>query len=133
MKEVERSFFFREGVQGEILIRDGQLCEHLFFITSGMLRAFYLDERGKEYTVMFAVADWWITDMHCYLNHRPAMVSVEALEKSHLLGITKKDLDALFEEIPTFNVFFRKLMERAYCREQLRVLNNLTQPALVRY
>ena len=117
----------------EVVLNAGEPCRHIYFLNSGILRAFFLDPKGKEHTVMFAMQDWWITDMHCFLNELPAMVSIEAVEKAELLCLTKADMDRLFSEIPAFNLFFRKLMEKAYCREQLRSLNHLSQPALERY
>lgn len=31
----------------------------------------------KESTIMFAVADWWLTDMYCFLNEKPAMMYID--------------------------------------------------------
>ena len=132
-EQIRTAFFLKKVKRADILQKAGQSCSHIYFVSGGMLRAYHLDQNGKEYTVMFAITGWWITDMHCFLNGLPAMVSIEALEDSQLLGISKDNLDILFEQVPSFNVFFRKLMEKAYCREQLRVLNNLSQPAIVRY
>ena len=117
----------------ELLLKAGDPCRYIYFLNSGILRAFFLDSKGKEHTVMFAAADWWITDMHSFLNDLPAMVSIETVEDAELLCLTKADMDRLFVEIPAFNLFFRRLMEKAYCREQLRSLNHLSQPALERY
>jgi CRP-like cAMP-binding protein len=129
------STLFSERVlhRKEVVLNTGDPCRHIYFLNSGLLRAFFLNPKGKEYTVMFAMRDWWITDMHCYLNELPAMVSIEAVEEAELLCLTKADMDRLFVELPAFNLFFRKLMEKAYCREQLRSLNHLSQPALERY
>lgn len=82
---------------------------------------------------MFAVSDWWITDMYCFLNQLPAMVTIQAVESSSLLRLSKQQLDQLYLEVPKFNVFFRILMQNAYCREQLRIIQNLSLPAKERY
>jgi CRP-like cAMP-binding protein len=79
------------------------------------------------------VEDWWITDMHSFIQGLPAMISIQAIEDSEVLVLSKEDLDQLFQEKPVFNVFFRKLMENAYCREQLRMIENLSLPARERY
>ena len=82
---------------------------------------------------MFATDGWWITDMYCFLNELPAHVSIQAVERSELLSLTRMALESLYEEIPAFNKFFRILMQNAYCREQLRMIQNLSLPAADRY
>jgi CRP-like cAMP-binding protein len=82
---------------------------------------------------MFAVADWWVTDMYCFLNEKPAMMYIEAIEDSQVFQITKENLEKLYVHIPKFERFFRILMQNAYTREQLRVIENLSLSAKKRY
>jgi CRP-like cAMP-binding protein len=119
--------------KNSFLIRQGNPCNHIHFVNTGTLRAYYLNPKGKDSTLMFATEDWWITDMHCFLNGLPAMVNIKAIETSSILKLSKKDLDALYLDIPVFNQFFRILMQKAYCREQLRMIQQLSLPALDRY
>ena len=100
---------------------------------SGAVRACYVDATGKESTIMFAVADWWITDMYCFLNDKPAMMDIEAIEDSWVFQLSRENLDKLFVNVPKFERFFRILMQNAYTREQLRIIENLSLPALDRY
>ena len=117
----------------EFVLREGQLCKNISYVISGTLRAFYLDKEGKESTIMFAIADWWITDMPCFINEQPAMMFIEAVENSSVFQLQKNDLDKLYIEIPKFERFFRIIMQNAYIREQLRVMQNLSLSAEVRY
>lgn len=82
---------------------------------------------------MFAVADWWITDMYCYLHKKPAMTHIETFEESTVIQINRTDFDKLLEAVPKFERFFRILMQNAYTREQLRVMENLSSTAEERY
>ena len=109
------------------------MCNHIYFVNQGVLRAFFLNPHGKESTIMFAIKGWWITDMYCFLNELPAMVNIQAVEKSSVLKLSKKNLDELYQNIPSFNEFFRVLMQNAYCREQLRMIQNLSLPSSERY
>ncbi|MBI1770615.1 MAG: Crp/Fnr family transcriptional regulator [Bacteroidetes bacterium] len=124
---------FKELKKKDFLLRAGEPCTTFNYITSGALRAFYRDVNDKEATIMFAVTDWWITDMPCFISQKPAMIHIEAIAKSRVLQLTKDDIDSLCIELPKFERFFRILMQNAYIREQLRVLQNLSQPAEVRY
>lgn len=117
----------------ETILKQEQLCREISFVQSGVLRAFYLDPSGKESTIMFAVPDWWITDMFCFIHQKPAMLTIEALEESTVLRLQKENLDELYIKVPKFEKFFRIMMQNAYIREQLRTIENLSLTAEERY
>jgi CRP-like cAMP-binding protein len=115
------------------VLREGHLCNNIYYVSSGMLRAFHLDKEEKEATIMFALQDWWITDMACFIHQQPAMLFIEAVENSAVVALQKKDLDTLFVDVPKFEKFFRIIMQNAYIREQIRVIQNLSLSAEERY
>jgi CRP-like cAMP-binding protein len=117
----------------EFLLKEGQSCKTISYVDSGALRAFHVDREGKESTVMFAISDWWITDMYCFVTGQPAMQNIIAIEDSHVWQLQKDDLDRLYVSIPKFERFFRIIMQNAYIREQLRVLQSLSLSAEERY
>ena len=82
---------------------------------------------------MFAIADWWVTDMYCFINEQPAILNIEAIEDSVIVQLQKKELDELYVKVPKFERFFRILMQNAYIREQLRIIQNLSLSAEERY
>ena len=82
---------------------------------------------------MFAISDWWITDMYCFVMEQPAMQSIVAIEDSQVWQLQKDDLDRLYVTVPKFERFFRIIMQNAYIREQLRVLQSLSLSAEERY
>ena len=116
-----------------VLLKEGQLCRDINFVHHGTLRAFYMGKEAKESTIMFAVADWWITDMYCSINQKPAMLTITAVEDSQLFRLRKEDLDRLYLQVPKFERFFRIIMQNAYIREQLRIIENLSLSAEERY
>jgi len=116
-----------------LLLQAGQDCRYLNYVDTGALRSYFVDKDGKESTIMFAISDWWITDMYCYLNKKPAMTHIETIEESIVLQISRTNFDQLLETVPKFEKFFRILMQNAYTREQLRVMENLSSTAEERY
>jgi len=124
---------YKEVPKKTMLLAEGHMCNQLSYVHSGALRSYCLDKEGKESTIMFAVADWWLTDMYCFLNEKPAMMYIETIEDSCILNLSKENFDNLFNAIPKFERFFRILMQNAYTREQLRIIENLTLTAEERY
>lgn len=117
----------------QLVLKEGQLCRTISYVDSGALRAYYINKEGRETTIMFAISDWWTTDMYCFVNQLPAMLYIEAIEPSCILQLKKDHLDELYVKVPKFERFFRILMQNAYVREQLRVIQNLSLSAEERY
>jgi len=115
------------------ILQQGQLCKKIYFVESGSLRAFHVNEEGKESTIMFAIKDWWITDMDCFVNQKPALLTIESLEDSKIMELQFQSLENLYLTIPKFERFFRILFQKAYIREQQRTLRNFSNPTKERY
>jgi CRP-like cAMP-binding protein len=124
---------YRSLERKEVLLQAGQSCNTFNYVVNGALRAFFRTADDKEATIMFAISDWWITDMPCFLNRQPAMISIEAIEHSEIGQLSIEDLDLLYEKIPQFERFMRIMMQNAYVREQLRTIQNLSLSAEERY
>jgi CRP-like cAMP-binding protein len=134
----ESAFFtsllqYREIPKKEHLLKEGQFCRIINYVESGALRAFHLSPEGKDSTIMFAIADWWITDMYCFVTEQPAMQNIVAIDDSCIWQLKKDDLERLYTQVPKFERFFRIIMQNSYIREQLRVLQNLSLSAEERY
>ena len=124
---------YKEIPKKEYLLKEGQFCKTINYVESGALRAFHLSPDGKDSTIMFAIADWWITDMYCFVTEQPAMQYIVAIDDSRVWQLKKEDLERLYIEVPKFERFFRIIMQNSYIREQLRVLQNLSLSAQERY
>jgi CRP-like cAMP-binding protein len=61
------------------------------------------------------------------------MMYIEALEDSSIHQLSKDGFDKLLFDVPKFERFFRILMQNAYTREQLRMIDNLSLSAEDRY
>lgn len=124
---------FKELPKKYSILQEGQTAKYIYYVHSGALRAFHVDKKGKESTIMFAVADWWVTDMHCFINQQPAMMHIEAIADSCVFQLSREHMEQLYQDIPKFERFFRILFQNAYIREQLRVIENLSLTAEERY
>ena len=138
LSEEERAYWksflvFKFVQKNEHILTEGEFCQQLHFVNSGTLRAYFLNHEGKETTVMFAIKDWWITDMFSFAKEKPAMLNIEATEPAHICSIAKADMDQVLSVFPKFERFFRIIFQNAYIREQVRVIQNLSLTAEERY
>lgn len=116
-----------------IILEQSKIAKRLFFVEFGSLRAYNSNKNGKESTIMFAVTDWWITDMSSFINQKPALLSLETLEDSRLCSIEFTALEQLYIQIPKLERFFRIIFQKAYVREQMRTLDTISLTVEQRY
>jgi len=97
----------------EFLMQAGDIAKYEYFITKGCLKVYTLDEDGTPHISMFAVEDYWTGDMSSFITKQPSRYFIKATEDSELLGISRANYDLLFQEIPKFERFYRKLYQRS--------------------
>lgn len=115
------------------LIAPGDLVNSEYYVVSGCLEAYYLDESGDKHIIQFAVEDWWISDFEAFFNKIPAKLYVETIEDSVLLGINRDTLEILYTRIPQFERFFRIKTTRAFVALRSRILSTLQKNGKERY
>jgi len=115
------------------LIKPGDLVNSEYYVVSGCLKAYYLDETGDKHIIQFAVEDWWISDFEAFFNKVPAKLFVETIEDSILLAINRDALEILYSRIPKFERFFRIKTTNAFVSLRTRILSTLQKSGKERY
>lgn len=119
--EIKKYFDAKEVAKKENLLQEGQICRHHYFVLSGLLRKFYINEKGIEQTTEFAIETWWLTDNFAYENQVPTEFYIQAVEKSVVLCITQEKQEQLLREFPVMERYFRFIYQRAYAAAQKRI------------
>ena len=119
--------------KGLSLLKEGDKVTDQYYVVSGCLRTFFIDDSGKEHTVQFAIHDWWISDYTAFFANLIAILNIETIQDSLLFRMSKTDMDLLLKQIPALETFFRKKMEGAFAGFQKRILANLSLSASERY
>lgn len=87
------------------LLREGDVCSQVFFVAKGLLRAYTIDNFGKEHIIQFGPEDSWVSDRNSFYFDQPAMFYIDAIEDSEIVFITKEFYDTAEKIIPGFNTF----------------------------
>lgn len=120
-------------VKGEIILSDNSIKKEHIFVSSGCLRSFYKTENGKEYTIQFAINNWWISDYMTLYSDAKSSISIESLTPSKVFILDKNNVDKLYKEHPAFEAFQRKNFEKRIAILQKRILSLLTLSASEKY
>lgn len=117
----------------QFLLREGEVCKHTAFVTTGCLRAYTIDRNGFEHILHFAPPGWWVADMYSLVSQQAGNLFIEAVEASEILLLSKSRQEQLYADIPKFERFFRILAENSLVTHRQRLLDNLSLPAQERY
>jgi CRP-like cAMP-binding protein len=117
----------------EFLLQEGEVAAQTFFVVSGCLRLFLQSGAGATHVLQFAVEDWWITDLRSFLRSEPSRLSIDALEDTTVLQVTREDLDELLAQLPKLEKAFRMLSQSGMAALQQRIVDSLSQSAAERY
>jgi len=120
-EEIQKFFDIKNVAKKENLLEEGQLCRHHYFVLDGLLRKFYVNEKGIEQTTEFAIETWWMTDNIAYEHKTPSEFYIQAVEKSKILYITQDNQEKLLKAFPVMERYFRFIYQRAYAAAQMRV------------
>jgi len=116
----------------ELLLSEGDICKHSYFVSKGCLRYFYSVD-GHEHTGQFFFENNWYTDLESFLTGKPSRQNIEALEPTQIITISKDSLESLYTLNPKFERFGRLMTERAFIGIKQRTEMLTNQSAEERY
>lgn len=133
-REIIRPCFKERKIKkGDHLILNGEDVHSILFVLDGCLRTYFIDDKGKEHTIQFAVYDWWISDMIAYISQTNALMNIECILDATIFEITREDIERLCYQIPAFNKLYRTKVEGSIVGYQKRIISILSQSATERY
>lgn len=121
-------------IKAKIILQNaGQVCKEGYFVNSGLLRSFNINDNIVEHVMSFACESWWISDMYSLLSQKPGNLFIEVLEDAEVVILTKENQEQLYLEIPKLERFFRILTENSLVANQERLMDNLSLTAEERF
>jgi CRP-like cAMP-binding protein len=138
LTDEEFDYFFSHFSQqlskkGQAIISEGDKVNCEYFVVSGCLKAFFLNDDLKMYILQFAMPTWWTSDYNALYNKTRATINVDCITDAELLYITNDDREKLCNEIHRVEHFFRWRTNRGYIASQKRLLSLMNNDAKVRY
>ncbi len=105
----------------ENLLIEGQVCKSHYFVRKGILRKFFINEKGVERTTEFAIENWWMTDHLAYEAASKTQFYIQAVEKAELLVISRDRQEEMLLRHPAMEKYFRGVYQKAYGATQMRI------------
>jgi CRP-like cAMP-binding protein len=123
-----------------LLLLEGNPCDKIYFIVSGLGRSYYTDFSGKTITWNFYFntpesisKNLFATDYRAFLQNNPSSIAIETLTEVNALLFTKTQVNYLIEKSLIYERWMRKLNENAFMNMYDRAFTLLTMAAADRY
>jgi CRP/FNR family transcriptional regulator, anaerobic regulatory protein len=116
-----------------VLLQAGQVAQYSYFVKSGILRSFTINDNIVEHVLQFACEDWWIGDMYSLISQKPGNLFIEVNEDAEVALLSKENQEELYHKIPKLERFFRILTENSLVANQERLMDNLSLTAEERF
>ena len=97
----------------EFILKEGEICDKIFFINSGCARDFFNIE-GEEKIVEFFFENSWFTDYGSFLTGQPTIENLQAIEPCEVVYFSKASLYNLYITNPVFERVGRVMAENAF-------------------
>ena len=128
------SHFKQKSFQkGQAIISAGDQVATEYFVISGCLKSFFINEAKKMFILQFAMPNWWTSDYDALYNHTKAAINVDCLIDAQVLCLTSDDREKLCNELHPIEHFFRLRTNRGYVASQKRLLSLMNNNVKYRY
>ena len=107
--------------RNQMLLRESEVCQHIYFVAEGSLQIEAITEAGDMNILGFIFENNWYTAMQSFQNQTPSPENIVASEKSHLLKLHRQDFLQLKENIPEFGMVYGQVLEESYSQFMQRI------------
>lgn len=121
-----------EFPKGHIIVKQGTVCNAVFFIERGLTRTYYWRD-GKDVTDWISAENSFACSIISFITRKPDRRTIELLEPSVLFSLHYNDLETLSHKYHDIESFFRKLVSFGLVQVQQRFDDLHFSTALQRY
>jgi CRP-like cAMP-binding protein len=104
--------------KGEIILREGDICENIYWVAKGLVRQFYY-KNDKELTEYMATEDNIVMSIESLFKEQPSSQQIVALEPTILFALPKKDLEHEAVRNVNIQMLYRKILEESLIISQV--------------
>lgn len=119
--------------KGQVIIGEGDRVEREYFVLSGCLKAFFLNDETKMYILQFAMPTWWTSDYAALYSNTRASINIDCISDAEVLSLSNADREKICSEVHAIEHFFRWRTNKGYVASQRRLLSFMNNDAKSRY
>ncbi len=106
-----------EAKKGAVILQEGKICRHIYFVASGCLRTYTLNN-GTEVNTDFTFEGGFATNLRSLRTAGASDTTIEAYEPSVLYRFESNAMLELYTTIPGAETFGRTVTEQVLMRQE---------------
>ena len=128
----QRLFVQKRYKKGDHLLAEGEICRHIFFIESGLVR-YYLNKDGEERTSYFNKEGEFVCLYTSFLPQTPSTTNIQALEDCSVWMISFEGIQHFYKEVEHGERFGRMALETVFLSAIAQIASFYTDTPEMRY
>ncbi len=113
-------FRFASFDKNSYLVKAGEIADRSYFISSGLVRLFYITESGREFNKFFCMENSNTGSYRSLLLKEPSSYYIQALEPTEVVFMSRENLYILYERHRCWERFGRISAEGFILLKELR-------------
>ncbi|NME69820.1 Crp/Fnr family transcriptional regulator [Flammeovirga aprica] len=115
-------FHRRSLMKDDYFSKKGEYAQKVGFLLNGVIRAFYLNEQGKEYNKQFFVGPSLIGAYTSLLTKTPNLIPQQALTDCEILEADYQQIEKLYSQHHSLERLGRKISEHYFLEKEKKEL-----------
>jgi CRP-like cAMP-binding protein len=133
METLLEAFHFKKFKKNDFFAREGEYAKQIGFLYEGIVRAYFIDEEGKEYNKQFFVAPSIIGAYSSLLTKRPNRIAQQALTDCQVLVADYSKIELLYDQFHELERLGRKIAEHYFTAKEKKEIEMALLDATQRY
>lgn len=121
-----------ETKRNQLILKEGTVCKHVYFVVKGCLQVYVYDHEMNETTRDIVLEDHWCSELISFGSGQPATENIRTIEPSWLLAIDRNAFQEMMETVPQFDKVYRQILESSYANSVYRINTFISLSALDR-
>jgi CRP-like cAMP-binding protein len=127
-------FFSEERLlKKEYFAKENKTARKIAFLKTGVVRAFFINQEGKDYNKQFFVGQSIIGAYSSLLTGNANLIAQQALTDCVIYSCEYKSLTTLYDEYPDLERFARKIAEHYFLEKEKKEIEIVLLDASQRY
>lgn len=117
----------------ETLSKPEHIPNEIFFINKGLVRVLITDNEGVEHTIHFALENQFIADYSNFIQKKPSIYSLQAVEETEVVAIPRAAIDWGYQHLMEGQKMGRLIAEFYFIYQDDRIKNMYARTPKQRY
>ncbi|WP_413532077.1 Crp/Fnr family transcriptional regulator [Empedobacter brevis] len=131
--KIESALVVKHYKKNEFIMQPGEYSENYFFVESGVIRSYTIDDNGKEHVLQFGIENWIVSDRNSSFCKEKSKFYIQAIEDSTVILQNEKLNDLIISLNPNYLAAQNKLIQNHVRSLQDRINLLLGASAKTRY